>query len=75
MDTTRATAERIKSAITEAGITRTDMASLTGIPATTLWRKINGHTPFNVAEIVAISEVLDVKPSSLIAFADAEVAR
>lgn len=70
MDTARATAERIKSVMTEAGITRSDMAAESGIPYTTLYRKLNGHTAFNVSEIVAISKVLDVQPSTLVVFGD-----
>lgn len=71
MDTTKATAERISAAVEEAGLTRLTLSAATGIAYTTLYRKLNGHTPFNVEEVAAIARTLSVPASSLIAFGDA----
>ncbi len=68
MDTTKATAQRICSAVEAAGLTRRDLSDASGVAYTTLYRKLNGHTPFNVEEIHSIALVLGVPAASLVDF-------
>lgn len=68
MDTKEATAGRVAAAVKAAGITRRDLSDRSGIPYTTLFRKINGYTSFNLEELAAVARVLEVQPSSLVDF-------
>lgn len=53
-------ATHIAEAIRSAGETQMTIAQATGIPQATLSRRLNGLTPFTVAEIGAIASVLGV---------------
>ena len=60
------TATLVAAAIIRADRTKTWTAEKVGIPPTTFARKINGHTEFLMSELLAIAEVLEVHPASLI---------
>lgn len=45
-----------KKALKVAGVSQREAAAKTGIPLTTLTRKLGGHAPLNVAEIAAIAQ-------------------
>ena len=46
-----------KKALKVAGVSQREAAAKTGIPLTTLTRKLGGHTPLNINEIAAIAQV------------------
>lgn len=69
MDTPRsATAAKVVAAVASANLTRRDLADATGIPYTTLFRKLNGHSSFTLDEIASVAAALNVEPTSLLAF-------
>ena len=74
MDTTtfpKALAEVVKIALTEAGISQRDAASLTGIPLTTLTRRLSGNSPFLSTELDRIASLAGTTVSALAAEAEA----
>lgn len=60
MDTKTETAHRVTAAIEAAGESKLSIAEKTGIPRTTLWRRLNGLTSFYMEELHLIARVLDV---------------
>lgn len=68
MDTTRATAQAVETARTEAGISRKALSTEAGIPYATLYRQLEGQSPFRVTDIEAIARVLNVDPNGLVKF-------
>lgn len=58
--------QRVKQAIDDAGLSERDVAEQTGIPLTTLNRRLRGHAPFTATELRKIGQVLGVPASSLI---------
>ena len=70
MDITRYTAERVAAGIEAADLTTLAVSEQTGIPRTTLIRRLTGTSPFTVAELGLISAELGVAPESLIGTAD-----
>ena len=69
MDTNRVTADTatlVAAAIARSGLTSSAVATRAGIARTTLLRKIQGRSPFNVAEIAAIAEVVGCDWADLI---------
>jgi hypothetical protein len=59
------------AALKAAGITKRAAATLTGIPLTTLSRRLTGASPFLVTELPALARVLCVPVSDLAAAAEA----
>lgn len=53
-------AERLSKIIAENGVKVTWLAERSGIPYSTLNRKLAGHTPFNTNEVAALAESLRV---------------
>lgn len=45
-------------------VTQEFLANRTGIPRTTLLRKLNGHRAFDVDELERVARVLEVDPAS-----------
>jgi len=70
MDITRHTAERVAAGIEAAGLTPLAVSEQTGIPRTTLLRRLTGTSPFTVAELGLISAEIGVTPESLIGTTD-----
>jgi len=70
-DTSRTIAALVSAALREAGIPQRDAASRTGIPITTLSRRLTGNSPFNTDELDLIADLLGVTVSDLIAQAAA----
>lgn len=60
MDTRTATAQKVAEAIKAAGETTLGIARKTHIPRTTLLRRLDGVTPFNLDELYAIATTLKV---------------
>ena len=76
MDTathSQALAEVVKIALADAGVTRREAASRTGIPLTTLTRRLTGNSPFLATELAAIASVTDTTVSALFAKVEASV--
>lgn len=71
MNTTRATAEAVEAARKAAGISRLALSDQTGIPRSTLIRRLAGKQSFTVAEVEAIAHALNVEPSTLVKFEEA----
>lgn len=53
----------VARAMTEKGISRMKLSDETGIPNTTLKRKINAQTPFDFEDLYLISTALNKTPS------------
>ncbi|WP_243061199.1 helix-turn-helix transcriptional regulator [Nocardioides sp. SR21] len=71
MDTfTRRTAIAVQAAIEAAGQTQLGVAEESGIPRTTLIRRLRGLSAFTVAELEAIAAVLGTTVSNLLAAAE-----
>ena len=70
MDITQATSEAVAEAIESAGQTHLAVAEQTGIPRTTLLRRLTGTSPFTVSELERIAALLSVPVHSLIPSAD-----
>ncbi len=69
METPRsATASKVAAAVEAAGLTRLHLSDATGIPYTTLYRKLNGHSAYTLDEIASIAAVIGVAPVDLVAF-------
>lgn len=69
MDTatrTGATAAAVAEAIRAARETPNSIALATGIPRTTLNRRLMGASPFNVSELDAIARVLGIDASDFL---------
>lgn len=63
----RAVADAVKAALSEAKITRREAASRSGIPLTTLERRLSGRSPFDVNELYVLATMAGVKVSDLVA--------
>ena len=62
---TEQVAREVSAAIARAERSCAWVAKRTGIPNTTLGRKMRGHAPFNVEELAKIADVLGVRLGSL----------
>lgn len=58
--------ERVKFALDTAGISERAAADRTGIPLTTLNRKLRGIAPFTATELRKLGQLLGVPASSLL---------
>lgn len=61
----QAVADRIARAIVDADLSKTKVSELSGIPRTTLDRKLRGGSDFGVQEVIVLAAVLDVSPEWL----------
>lgn len=64
-------AEAVREAITSSGVTIVWLCDITGIPRTTLVRRLGGHAPFSVAELDAIASALRVPVTTFTALEQA----
>lgn len=60
------TAEAVETAITAAGLTHLGVAEASGIPRTTLLRKLAGHSSFTIDELERLAPVIGVRFSDLL---------
>jgi len=63
---TQSRAASIRDAIKQAGFTPFSLAEATGIPRTTLNRRLLGVSPFNTEELDAIAAALDTSVAELL---------
>ena len=69
MDTTEASrkvAATVAAALDESHINPTRAADLTGIPRSTLLRRLTGNSAFTIAELSLIANVLDTTVEALV---------
>lgn len=59
-------ARRVAEQIKTSGVTVVWLCDTTGIPRSTLLRRLNGHTPFTLSEIDRIATALRVSPNTLL---------
>lgn len=65
--TTAAAAAAIKAALQEAGLSEAEAARRTGIPQTTLNRRLVGNPPgFSIAELSSLASLLGMDVSDLL---------
>lgn len=60
-------ARRVNDEIRESGITVVRLCEKTGIPRTTMTRRLSEHSPFNLNELHAIATALRIPVSRLLA--------
>jgi transcriptional regulator with XRE-family HTH domain len=68
------TASTVRAEMARRRIRQADLADYLGLPQASISRRLNGRTPFAVAELVAVAALLDVPVASLLGGAPAEVA-
>ena len=61
----RGISHNISEALAKAGISQRAAADLTGIPLTTLSRRLTGAAPFLVTELAVLAKVLNTTVSAL----------
>lgn len=66
MTRTEQVAAAVEAARTSAGIGKDRLADQSGIPQTTLKRRLAGVSPFTVAELDAVASVLGVEIETLL---------
>lgn len=65
-DTSRRIAGVVERRISASGISLREAARQTGIPLTTLSRRLTGNSPFSLPELAAVAELLGVVASELV---------
>lgn len=66
-DTDRQVADAVSSQLRAAGIAQRTAAEQTGIPFTTLRRRLTGLASFKLSELARLAALLDVTVAALIA--------
>lgn len=64
----------ISDALISASMSARQLAQLSGIPSTTLHRKLAGFSSFTVAELTGIAQVLQIPPADILRSADLRAA-
>ncbi|MDR1078351.1 MAG: helix-turn-helix domain-containing protein [Propionibacteriaceae bacterium] len=64
---TSGSARAVAAAIQSAGRTKRSVSDESGVPYSTLNRKLEGKADFTFRELYALAEALDVEPSAFIA--------
>lgn len=59
-------AQRVAAQVAESGVTIVWLCEKTGIPRSTLLRRLNGATPFNINELDRIAAALRVPTTELL---------
>ncbi|MCC3333518.1 helix-turn-helix domain-containing protein [Nocardia abscessus] len=62
----------LRSAITASGLSVRSLSEITGIPLSTLNRRVRGFAPWDTAQIEAVAEAIQCDPKDLIPSDDAE---
>lgn len=63
-------AETVKRAIANAGKSQREVAEMSGVPLTTLNRRLNTGSPFVYEELVSVARVIGCRVSDLISEAE-----
>lgn len=64
------TAEKVSAAVEAAGVSLLGLANQTGIPRTTLHRRMTGRSSFYMEELHSIAKVLDVPVTQFVVTAE-----
>lgn len=67
--TAELTSARVAERIKESGVTLVWLCARTGIPRTTMERRLRGQSPFNLNELDRIAEALRIPTTDLLAVA------
>lgn len=59
-------ADKVAAEMTRKRVSQTLLSELSGIPYTTLNRKLGGTGTFNMVEVFRVAQALDVPPVSLL---------
>lgn len=59
-------AAEVRAELARRNISRTDAAAHLGMSRTLLWQRLRGESPFTVAELEALAELLDVPVSQFL---------
>lgn len=65
-------AQHVTSLLTRGGISQREASRRTGIPLTTLSRRLAGHSPLQLDELAALADLLDLSLVDLVSGADLE---
>lgn len=65
---------KLKGKMREKGETYRSMSQKTGIPLNTLNNKLNGYSPFDVAEAVSVCSILGIEGNDIPIFFNLNVA-
>ena len=63
----QASAAAVTKALREAGVSQRAASEQTGIPLTTLVRRLTGRSPFLITELAALAEVCGCQPADFLA--------
>lgn len=69
--TTEQVAERVGEMINKTGVTVVWLCEATGIPRSTMIRRLNGHTAFDLNELDRIAQALRIPVTDLLSIAGA----
>lgn len=72
--TSRGISQAVSSALKAAGISQREAAERSGIPITTLSRRLTGNSPFLVTELAVLASMVGTTVSELAATAEASAA-
>jgi hypothetical protein len=64
--TTERTAAAVRAELARRKISGKGLSDAMGWPRTTTWRRLNGTAPWEVADLVAVADFLDVPVADLI---------
>jgi transcriptional regulator with XRE-family HTH domain len=68
--TSQGISQAVVKAIKAAGLSQRDAADQSGIPFTTLRRRLTGHSPFLVSELAVLAELIGCSVSDFIRAAE-----
>lgn len=71
--TSRKIALAVSEALTEAGISQRAAADQSGIPLTTLSRRLTGASPFLITELAVLAQILNTTVGALTTAAETKV--
>lgn len=74
MDISRRTAAQVAAAMSDAGKSEVAVSEATGIPRSTLKRRLSGFSSFTVDELQRVADLLEVPVTTLLDATDTETA-
>ncbi len=72
--TSRGISQAVSNALKSAGISQREAAERSGIPITTLSRRLTGNSPFLVTELAVLASMVGTTVSELAATAESSAA-
>lgn len=65
-DLSRNVADSVRAELARRQMTQRQMADVLGISQASVARRLGGHVPFDVDELAAVAELLDMDPRDLL---------